>query len=638
VVDLSPERARALRSLAEPQKLLFSLGLVAALALGTHARSLNGQFLTWDDNLYVTENRAVRYPTVDRLLDVLDPRSLTLRDWTPAVTLSFAAEHAVFGLDARAYHATNWALHGATSVLVTVLFLQTGAPLVLATGAGALFAIHPLQVESVAWVSARKNLLALLFSLLSLLVYMRGRTGRAYGGALALCALALMSKGTAVVVPLWLLAYRWTLGREGGRQRAWPLRSYWGLLPFLLLAIARGLWSVYAQEDVIDRTGRLGLDGRLAAMGPVLLTYVRQLFWPNDLSVHYAWPPLGLTELRVLASWAGILALFGGWAAWASRDRRVAFAGLLAIGGLAPAANLIPAPFLQADRYTHMALVGAAYLVVAGLAAIGRTGELQRRAVVVAFVSWMVLVGVPVTWARTVVWHSGCELWRDTVEKVPAHVPARNNLGMCLLERDELEGAEQEFRTALALDMGHANAWNNLGMLLVREKRTEEARDALVRAVALEPDNPTTHRNLGKAYHELGQLATSEHHLRRSLELDPGAPVTYSVLGFLVAERGRPDEAEATLRDGLAVRDTPGLRNNLAWLLIEQGRTEEGLEHARRAVDLHPEFAAAWDTLGVALARTGSREEAREAFETALDINPSLEASRKHMSEELAPL
>ncbi len=222
--------------------------------------------------------------------------------------------------------------------------------------------------------------------------------------------------------------------------------------------------------------------------------------------------------------------------------------------------------------------------------------------------------------------------------KVPAHVAARNNLGMCLLEREEFEEAEQEFRTALALEIGHANAWNNLGMLLMRMERAPEARDALARAIVLEPDNPTTHRNLGKVYYELRQPAASEQQLRRSLELDPEAPVTYSVLGFLLAEQGRGAEGEDVLRTGLAIRETPGLLNNLAWLLVEQGRTDEGLVHARRAVELHPEFAAAWDTLGVALARTGSDDEAREAFETALRINPELDATRTNLSEELAPL
>ena len=637
-MDLPSQRLRALRDRAAPHALAIALALVVALGLGAHARSLKGQFLTWDDNLYVTDNRAVRFPNAERLLDVLDPRSLTLRDWTPIVTLSFAVEHAFFGLDPRVYHATNWLLHGATSALVTVLFVQSGAPLVLAAGAGALFAVHPLQVESVAWVSARKNLLALLFSLLSLLVYMRGRSTRAYGGALALCALALMSKGTAAVIPLWLLAYRWTVGRDDDPSRAPLLRSLWGVLPFLALAIARGLWSVYAQEDVIDRTGRLGLDGRMAAMGPVLLTYLRQLFWPNDLSVHYAWPPLSLTEGRVLLAWGAVLCLGGAWAMWARRDRRVAFAGLVAFIGLAPTANVIPAPFLQADRYTHMALVGASYLVVAGLAGVAASGRTMARVTVLAFVAWLGLGLVPVTWARTVVWHSGCELWKDTVAKVPAHVAARNNLGMCLLEREEFEEAEQEFRTALALEIGHANAWNNLGMLLMRMERAPEARDALARAIVLEPDNPTTHRNLGKIYHELRHPAASEQHLRRSLELDPEAPVTYSVLGFLLAEQGRGTEGEDVLRTGLAIRETPGLLNNLAWLLVEQGRTDEGLVHARRAVELHPEFAAAWDTLGVALARTGSDDEAREAFETALRINPELDATRTHLSEELAPL
>ena len=129
-------------------------------------------------------------------------------------------------------------------------------------------------------------------------------------------------------------------------------------------------------------------------MGPVLVTYLRQLFWPNDLSVHYAWPPMSLTEGRVLLAWALVLGLVGAWAMWARRDRRVAFAGLIALIGLAPTANVIPAPYLQADRYTHMALVGVSYLVVAGLAASGRV---PARVMVIAFVALVMELSLSLT-------------------------------------------------------------------------------------------------------------------------------------------------------------------------------------------------------------------------------------------------
>jgi Flp pilus assembly protein TadD len=172
-------------------------------------------------------------------------------------------------------------------------------------------------------------------------------------------------------------------------------------------------------------------------------------------------------------------------------------------------------------------------------------------------------------------------------------------------------------------------------MLLLRLERPDDAGEALGRAVGLQADNPTVRRNLAKAHHVRGDLVQAEQELRRSLELDPRAPITYSVLGFVLSEQGRTEEAERWLRTGLELRETPGLHNNLAWLLVENGRPEEGAEHARRAIALRPNFAAAWDTLGVALARAGSRDEAREAFARALSLNPELEAPRKHMQEEL---
>jgi tetratricopeptide (TPR) repeat protein len=416
------------------------------------------------------------------------------------------------------------------------------------------------------------------------------------------------------------------------------LRTAAELAPFFLLALARGLWSIHTQSEVIERTAGLGLEGRLAVMGPVFVTYLCQLFWPADLSAHYTWPPLSAAEPRVLLSWGLVAILAGALLVWGRRDRRVAFAALLAGIGIFPTSNLIPAPFLQADRYTHMALVGVAYLVVAGWTGVGRLVRLPRAGVVAALVAWAAIVLVPATWSRTAAWRTSCTLWRDTVARAPAHAPARNNLGLCLRGEENLEGAEQEFRRALALDESNAEAWNNLGMLLRRQGRLEEARDALVRAVGLEPDRATSHRNLAKVHHELGELGPAEVLLRRAVELDPRRPISYSALGFLLAEQGRHQEAEQWLRRGLAVRETAEVHNNLAWLLLQTERVEEGLEHARRAVELRPGFAAAWDTLGVALARAGRSDEAREAFERALELNPELKLSDEHAEEELGPL
>jgi Flp pilus assembly protein TadD len=611
--------------------------LVAALALLAHARSLSGEFLTWDDDHYVTNNLDVRHPTLDGVVQIFGPSSLVLREWTPVVTLSFAVEHALFELDPRPYHVTNWLLHAATSALVVLLLAQIGAPILLAAGAGALFAVHPLQVESVAWVSARKNLLALLFSLASLLVYVRGRGTRTVLASLGLFVLALGSKGTAVVVPLWLLAYRLTVGREGASRKE-GLRVVALLAPFFVLALARGLWSIHTQAEVVERTAAMGLADRLAAMGPVSITYLCQLFWPMNLSAHYAWPPLDWGDPRVIGSWAFVLALAGAVALWGRRDRRVAFAGLLAVAGLFPTSNLIAAPFLQADRYTHMALVGVAYLVVAGAWSSSRKVRLPPVAAGVAVAAWLAIVLVPTTWARTAVWKSSCSLWRDTVAHAPTHSPALSNLGLCLLGEGNFEGAELEFRKALALDSSNAEAWNNLGTLLLGQKRPEEARDAFHQAIALDPRRSTPHRNVAKAYHELGELGRAEFHLRRAIELAPRRPAAYSALGFLLADQGRTGEAERWLREGLAMRETPDTHNNLAWLLLETGRTKEGLLHARQAVRLRPKFAAAWDTLGVALARAGQPDEAREAFERALTLNPDLQAPRDHLEKELEPL
>jgi Tfp pilus assembly protein PilF len=320
---------------------------------------------------------------------------------------------------------------------------------------------------------------------------------------------------------------------------------------------------------------------------------------------------------------------------WARADRRIAFAALLVLAGVAPVANVIPAPFLQADRYTHLPLVGVAYVVVAAAAGIGHRLRAHPAVVAGALAIWISVVLAPATWARTGVWRNGCTLWGDTVARSPEFPHARNNLGVCFLREGDLERAEQEFSAALRLSAGFADPWSNLGLLRSRQGRLGEAREAFERALALAPEHPETHTNLALTYHELGEPSRAESHLRRAIALAPRNPEPYAALGFLLGEQHRPEEAAEWLERGLEIHESATLHNNLAWVLLQSHRLEEALAHARRAVELGPELATAWDTLGVALARAGHTEEARRSLERALALNPRLELARHHLEQEL---
>lgn len=547
-----------MRSRGRLPDLALVIGVVAAAA--AVYRRAGGFGFVWDDHGFILENPPVAAGlTREGLRWALG--TFHTGNWHPLTWVSHMVDVELFGLDPGAHHLVNVALHAVNSALLyLVLRAMTGARAAAAVAA-ALFAVHPVHVESVAWVAERKDLLSALFWMLGLAAwtgYARRRTGARYAAALAAIALGAASKPTVVTLPLVLLLLDWwPLGRAR-RRGGIPGRTL--LLekaPLLALGAATAALALHAQSSVgaVVSTSAFPPAQRAANAVVACAEYLGTIVWPAKLAVFYPLVPGGRPPWQV----AGAVGLLAALAAAAFAARRIAPA--LAAGGAWFVVTLLPViGFVQvgwqarADRYLYLPLVGA------GLAAAWGLPPLVRRLRVPA--GALTALGVSSLAALAVAAAGQAEHWRSQ---------------RTLFER------------ALAVTGGNWRAHNEYGVALQWEGRLAEGAGHFREAARIKPDAAEVQRNLGYALASLGRRAEGIAHLDRSLELRPGEPHALAIRGSLLAREGRHAEALEDLR--AAVRHLPGR-------------------------------ADVWTDLGVASASLGRREEAGAAWRRALEIEP----------------
>jgi tetratricopeptide (TPR) repeat protein len=546
-----------------------------------YSPTLEYDFTNWDDPVYVSANPHIARPSLETLVRVLDPRTLVASDWTPVVTLSHLLERWFLGGGPGVAHAGNLLLHLACVGLVWALLRTSGAPLGVVASGALLFALHPLQVESVVWVAGRKTLLATALSLGALLLFVRAPSrGARPWIALGLYVLALGSKGTAVVLPLWLLAWTGLLDRARlRRQLPW-------IVAMLIFAVARGLWTVWAQEAATRPAAELGLLGRLEIAGPVLLIYLQQLLWPFDLCAHYSWESIGIAGFF---AWVFLASLAGGVGWLARADSRLGAFALVAGLALLPTTNLLPAPYFQADRYLYAAMPGLAYVLPALLL---RLPGLSGRAAVALLCAGLVAL-IPVTRARASVWRDARSLWVDTLQCSPAFAAGWNNLGLAEAEAGNTEAALQSLRRAIELDPDYLAAYANEGELLARLGRSRKA-EVVLRAGLARGEHPDLLNNLAWLVLE-SRPDTARTLASRAVELEPRHAAAWDTLGAARYRLNDPEGARRAFERGIALRpDLAELHFHLARALETVGEQEGARRHAARALTLLGEGDAPW--------------------------------------------
>jgi Tfp pilus assembly protein PilF len=634
--------------------LLICLFLAAAV-LAVFGQAGGFAFLAWDDTGYVTDNpRVASGLTAGGLRWALG--SGAMANWHPLTWLSHMIDAELYGLDPRGHHRTSVLLHAANAVLLfLVLKRMTAAPWRSALVAG-LFALHPLHVESVAWVSERKDVLSAFFWILTMGAYAlyAERPGPLrYAWVVVLFALGLMAKPMLVTLPFVLLLLDvWPLGRlrgnpapagapgRAGAARGGPAppasragtgarsgAGAWGLVaekvPLFLLAAVSSVVTFLVQRSAgaMPAMERLPLDARLANAAVAYWRYIGKLLWPADLSAFY--------PLRPWAAWQVGLSVLALAALTALALRAAGRAPWFLTGWLWYAGTLVPVIGVvqvgrqaMADRYTYLPLVGLFIAAVWGGAELSAAARLPRAAPAAAGALALAALAA-CSQAQVRVWRDTVTLFGHALEIDPDNPVAHNVLGFELAARGRGAEAEEHFRRALAAEPGYAAARYNLGLALAKQGRFAEAADQLEAAVGARPDYAEARRNLGGVYDRLGRAGDAEREYAEAVRLDPADAEARNDLGASLAARG--SDAEAAVQYEEAIRLRPGYAealNNLGVVRARQRRGREAEELYRRSLAAAPRGADARNNLGLLCYEQGRLVEAIEQFRQVLRDHP----------------
>ena len=604
----------------------FFLVVITWLVFGQTVRY---DFVNYDDNEYVYANPAIT--------SGLNPHGIIYafsgrhaRNWHPLTTLSHMLDCQLWGVRAGGHHLTNVVLHTIAVVLLFLVLQQMTGAIWQSAFVAALFAIHPLHVESVAWISERKDVLSAVFFTLTLGAYVRYVRSPSIGRYLTmsiLFALGLMSKPMLVTVPLVLLLLdHWPLQRFAGRSSIKRLALE--KIPLLALSAAGGFVTLWVQQSSVAHTEELPLIWRVANGLVTYAIYLRQMIWPVGLAVFYPhhgdqlpiWE-IGLAIVLLGLVSAGAIALrhqrpylVTGWFWYLVMLLPVI--GLIQVGSQA-----------HADRYTYLPQIGLYLLLAWAITdaltsrfATGRIrrGGLQRR--IVAVTASLAIIAL--AWCAHVQashWRNGESLWGHALAVTSGNFMAHDGLGQCLANRGRLDEAIDQFQRALNIAPGYPEIETNLILALTRKGRTDEAITHLQTLLKEYPNNaqahydlgnallrkgnsqgaiaayektlsiqaryPAAHYNLGIALDRNGQIDEAIAHYQEAVKEQPNYPQAYYLLGNDLLQKARVDDAIGAYEQALKSRPTyPDVENNIGLALLQRGRPSEAIAHWQNAL------------------------------------------------------
>ena len=597
-------------------------------------------FVNYDDDAYVCDNLVVK-------------NGLTLKGaawaftygeighWHPLTWLTHMADCQAYGLWAGGHHLTNVALHAVTSVLLFLVLRNMTGRLWRSAFVAAVFAIHPLRVESVAWIAERKDVLSGMFFMLVLWAYVsyvrRPSRGRYVAMAL-LYGLGLLSKNMLVTLPFVLLLLDWwPLGRmkpaevEDGKARSGsPEVPIWGLvkekIPLLLLSVGSCVATALVSEKVVA-PDRVPVMERVGNALVSYVIYLRQTVFPVGLAASYPNAPNGQPIWKVSLAFVVLAGISAGVVACREKRPFLQMGWLWYLGMLVPAIGIVQISFYaHADRYTYLPGIG---LAIAGIWAVADwSGGWKHRRVVLGCLM-AALVGVLMVWGhiQTSYWKNSESLWIRALACTSANCVAHNNLGNALVKDGKLDDAIEQYHKAIEINPAYDMAYYNLGNALVVKGDMEEAITQYRRALEINPFYEDAHYNLGNALAMKGDLEEAIAQYRKALESGPGSAETHNNLGKALALNGNLEEAIAQYQEAVAIQPnfTTAL-NNLAWLLATV--SDASLRNGAKAVALAEqakqltggEDPMILHTLAAAYAETGRYSEAAETARRALQL------------------
>lgn len=570
---------------------------LAVLTFLAYLPAWNGKPI-WDDDIHIT-------PPSLRSIDGLariwtDPAAAP--QYYPLLHTVFWLEYKLWGASPLPYHLVNIAFHVLTALLLLRFLQQLNIP--GAWLAAAIFALHPVLVESVAWISELKNTLSGAFGVGSALLYLkydRERDSRVYLGALVLFVAGLMTKTVIVTLPVVLLIiFWWKRGTFSFQRDLVPL------IPFFVLALIAGLVTVWVEQKFCAEHGEtfdFSLIERFLIAGRLFWFYLGELFWPTNLMLIYpAWHVTQTQWWQYLFPVAAMVLFLGLWIFRSKSRGLIAAAGcflvmlfpvlgffnlsyfMSAVGGDNHAA------VFRADHFQYLATAAVIAPVAAGVAWFASNAGGWVRSIIHAGSAVLVLLLATLTWAQSATYRDAETCFRRVIAKNPNSASAHSNLGDALMKRGSVDEAIVQFQRSIEIDPDFQFGRYNLGAAFVQKGEVDLAIPQLRHVLALNPNHWNAHYSLGTALTEKGEIDEAIASYQRVLELQPRFPDAHT---------------------------------NLANLLLRKGLTDTAVDHYRRAVELRPNDPGPHYNLAVGLARTGELESAIAELRIALRIDPA---------------
>jgi tetratricopeptide (TPR) repeat protein len=625
--------------------VIFWAGLIFLATLVAYIPAMRGGYI-WDDDSYITENVTLR--TLDGLRRIwLEPKALP--QYYPLVHTSFWLEYHLWQLHPFGYHLVNVLLHALNAILLLMMlrYLRVeGAWL-----AALIFALHPVQVESVAWITERKNVLSGLFYLCSFLAYLRfcnlaadpgstsitpgmhtpssddgGNRWRFYALSLFLFLCALLSKTVTCSLPAAILLVLWW------QQDRIRWRQILPLIPFFVVGVALGLTTAWLEKYHVGAQGEewaLSFLDRFLVAGRALWFYAGKLVWPFELTFIYPrWQIDAGAWWQYLFPVAAMAVIFTLWLLRQRLGKGPLVAVLFFAGTLFPALgffDVYPMRFsFVADHFQYLASIGLISLFSASISIFYiRLGSSSRNLGFVACFGALLALGLGV-WKQGSIYRDAEMLYRDTIAKNPNAWMAHNNLGVLLEQDGSVATAMTHYATALRIKPDYAIAHLNIAEVLALQGKFDEAIAHSLEALRLKPDYPKPHNSLGLFYARQGKTDEAVAHFSQALRMKPDYANPHNNLGALLARQGKLDEAIAHFSEALRILpDYAKAHNNLGEALFRQGKIDEAMAHLYLALQIEPEYADPHINLGTLLAGQGKLDAATAHFSDALQIEPN---------------
>jgi tetratricopeptide (TPR) repeat protein len=633
------------------------LALLLGAIIFSYQPAWNAGFI-WDDDEYVTHNPLLTAPDgLHRIWFSTDSPS----QYFPLVYTNFRAQHALWGLNPAGFHWVNILLHAVNALLLWRLLTRLAIP--GAWFGAALFALHPLQVESVAWITELKNVQSLFFTLLVFLAWERftaeeptnpaqsaptpsyslltTRYSLLYLAALVCHALALFSKTTACTIPAALVLILWLRHRPINRVR------WLQIAPFVVFGLIMGLVSVWWERN---QQGTDGVEFSYGAVDRVLIAaralcfYLGKLLWPENLTFSY---PLWPIDPRSPAAWAWFLPPAAVAGAVLLLRRRLGrgpeTAVVFFVATLLPLLGFFMLYTFRytfvADHYVYVALIGPAALAGAGLAWLVARLRAVHSLLPPVLCAGLVLGFATLSWRQSRMYTDLRTLWETTIARNPDSFMGHNNLGAIHLREGRIEQAVASFERALVLKPGHTHALANLANARLAQGQTAAALALFQQVLALAPNDAKAHADLGQALETTGSATDAESHYRRAIALDDTLAEGHFLLGRRLLALGRVPEAAPHLERALSLYDGYAEAHyHLGLVRLAEERPADAADCFRRTLEHSPDHVFALNNLGLLFIGAGRPAEAEPLHRRAAALSPANPDTRHQFARTLLAL